>query len=135
MGYDEVAAIAIYCFCISVRALSGHPRTDWTKIRIVVQVVHRAFVIYLTLVEASNWKNGHPTAMIKDWLEDDMAYAVYLPVLLLEFIDASLRISVSKKRKEYVLPTAKVFLIRCLPDLAVASSIFWLGFTIAHLAK
>ena len=101
----------------------------------VVQVIHRSFIIYVTLQEASNWKSGHPTALLKDWLEDDMGYAIYLPILILELIDAGVRIGISVRNKDYVVPSAVAFIGRSLPDLAVVGSIIYLNHIIVQFSK
>ena len=104
-------------------------------VRIVFQVFHRAFIIYWTLQQASYWMNGHPTSNLKDWLQEDMAYAIYLPILLLELIDASVRIGIAVRKMDYVPPSVKVFVGRSLPDLAVASSIIYLSHVIAQYSR
>lgn len=135
MGLDVVIAVTFYWFCIAVKGFSGHPNSTWTRVRIAFQVFHRAFIVYVTLIEASNWRNEHPTAMMKDWLEDDMAYAIYLPVLVLELLDASVRIGVSVKQKDYKVPSVKAFLLRCVPDFVVAASLIFLSLTISKFLK
>ena len=135
MGLDVIAALAFYSFCISVKGLSPHPKSTWTTVRIVVQVFHRAFIIYWTLQRASYWMNGHPTSNLKDWLEEDMAYAIYLPILLLELIDASVRFGIAVRKKEYVFPSVKAFSVRSLPDVAVAASLIYLQYVIVHSPK
>lgn len=135
MGIDVIAVLVVYLFCISVKGLSGHPKSTWTMVRIVFQVFHRAFIIYWTLQQASYWMNGHPTSNLKDWLQEDMAYAIYLPILLLELIDASVRIGIAVRKMDYVPPSVKVFVGRSLPDLAVASSIIYLSHVIAQYSR
>ncbi len=70
--------------------------------------------------------------MLKDWLEEDMAYAIYLPILLLELIDASVRIGIAVWQKEYAFPSVKAFIVRSLPDLAVVASMIYLQYVIVH---
>ena len=70
--------------------------------------------------------------LVKDWLQEDMGYVLYLPVLVIELMWALWRIVVAVKEGEYQRPSAKDVILRALPDLLVWGAVGVLAVTTSH---
>ena len=126
---DIALAIAIYLPWIILRVLSPHRRSTWMAIGICATIAHRLLIIALVLWEAFDWRNGRPTAILKDLLQEDMGYVLYLPILILEGLVAGTQIWREVKAKTYVLPTASQVTVLAFPDLAVFASLGYFAYT------
>jgi hypothetical protein len=78
------------------------------------------FLAVLTLAEALKWQTGTSTVLLKDWLQEEMGYILYLPILVVELFCASLAVFGEIKRSSYVVPPLRQILLRAAPD-----AVFW----------
>ena len=126
---DIALAIAIYLPWIILRVLSPYRRSTCMAIGISATIAHRLLIVALFLWEAFNWRNGRPTAILKDLLQEDMGYVLYLPILILEGLVAGIQIWTEVKAKTYVLPTVSRVTVLAFPDLVVVASLGYFAYT------
>ena len=132
MGLDVLIIVVFSLGCTTARSFVPQAQTSRLNVKSAFLWLHRGFVIAITLVEAMKWRSGASTVLVKDWLQEDMGYVLYLPVLVIELMWALWRIVVAVKEGEYQRPSAKDVILRALPDLLVWGAVGVLAVTTSH---
>ena len=120
MGLDVLSIVTFSLVVTVVVALA--PKASGRNIVFitVLRLLHRLFLAVLTLAEALKWQTGTSTVLLKDWLQEEMGYILYLPILVVELFCASLEVFGEIKRSSYVVPPLRQILLRAAPD-----AVFW----------
>lgn len=132
MELSYVITIGFYVIPILIRVASRHDYSLWTVIRLTILGLHRSVVVYFTLVEVNNWHTGHPTSLVKDWIQEDMGYVIYLPMLGLEMVESLVRIFRDIRSGRFSPPSVTQCVARSVPDIVVFGAIGYLATTILN---